>query len=76
MTDGDTRTATPLLAEMFPGVMIPVPLAKTPNRLEELPVVIEVGVAVKLVMTGRTGFTVTMTGREAVAPAAFVTVRV
>jgi len=50
--DGDTLTATPLVAAMFPGVIIPVPFAKTPTRLAELPGATVVGLAVKLEMVG------------------------
>ncbi len=48
---------------MFPGVMTPVPLAKTPVRFDELPNVIAGGLAMKLVMDGAAGpvgFTVTL----------------
>jgi hypothetical protein len=50
--DGETITVDPLVAAMFPGVIIPVPLAKTPNRLAEPPGATDSGLAVKLEMVG------------------------
>jgi hypothetical protein len=47
---GLTLTATPLLAAILPGVMTPVPLAKTLDKLALLPTVMLAGVAAKLVM--------------------------
>jgi hypothetical protein len=64
---------------MFPGVITPVPLAKTPVRLDVPPAVTAVGVAVKLVIVGAvttTGFTVTVAVWVIVAPAELVTVSV
>jgi hypothetical protein len=52
VTGGVTLTVCPLVTSMFPGAMTPVPLAKTAVKLEELPVVIAAGLAVKLVMAG------------------------
>ena len=52
VTGGVTLTVCPLVTAMFPGAMTPVPLAKTAVKLEELPVVIAAGLAVKLVMAG------------------------
>jgi len=49
---GETLTAVPLVTVMFPGVMTPVPLAKTPVRLADPPAVTAVGLAVKLVIVG------------------------
>ena len=48
VTGGVTLTVCPLVTAMFPGAMTPVPLAKTAVKLEELPVVIAAGLAVKL----------------------------
>ena len=45
-------TATPLLAGRLPGVMTPVPFAKTPVRAAVDPSVMEVRFAVKLVIEG------------------------
>ena len=50
--DGETATALPLLTEMLPGVMTPVPPEKTAVRLELDPAVIVEGLAVKLLMDG------------------------
>jgi hypothetical protein len=47
---GLTVTATPLLAGRLPGVMTPVPFAKTPVRAAGDPSVMEVRFAVKLVI--------------------------
>jgi hypothetical protein len=41
---------------MFPGVITPVPLAKTPVRAIVAPAVTAVGLAVKLVIAGSLGF--------------------
>ena len=49
--------ATPLVATTLPGVMTPVPLAKTPVKATLDPTVIAVGFAEKLVMEGATGVT-------------------
>ena len=49
---GVTLTAVPLVTAMFPGVIMPVPSAKTPVRLAVPPTVTAVGLAVKLVMVG------------------------
>jgi len=49
---GLTETAEPLVAEMVPGVITPVPLENTPVRLELVPETIEAGLAVKLLMAG------------------------
>ena len=73
---GETLTGDPLVAGRFPGVITPVPLAKTPVRLAELPAVIDAGLAVKLVMVGGAGVTVTMTVCVIAVPVAGVTVRV
>ena len=55
VTAGETLTAVPLLAGRLPGVITPVPLSKTPVRLDVPPGFTAVGLAVKLVMTGTTG---------------------
>jgi hypothetical protein len=47
---GLTVTATPLLAARLPGVITPVPFAKTPVRAALAGAVMEVGFAVKLVI--------------------------
>jgi hypothetical protein len=56
--------------------MTPVPLAKTAVRLADPPTAIDVGLAVKLVITGAMGVTVTVAVCVAAIPAALVTVRV
>ena len=48
MTEGETLTGVPLVAGRLPGVITPVPLAKTPVRLVDPPAVMIVGVAAKL----------------------------
>ena len=55
VAEGATGTGTPLLAARLPGVMTPVPLEKTPVRLDVDPAVIEEGLAVKLEIDGETG---------------------
>jgi hypothetical protein len=72
---GLTGTGVPLVAEMFPGVMTPVPPVNTPVRFALPPVVIEVGLAEKLVMAGA-ATTTTDTVVEAIAPPAPLTVSV
>ena len=69
-------TAVALVAAMFPGVMTPVPLAKTPVRSADPPAVTVAGFAVKLVIVGARGVTVTVTPWVAVSPIALVTVRI
>ena len=66
------------MAAMLPGVIIPVPFAKTPVRAAEAPAAIDVGFATKLVMTGAAEFEFTVTVAVWVAgvPVEFVTVRV
>lgn len=49
---GETLTAVPLVVAMFPGEMIPVPLTNIPVRCASPPLVIVVGLAVKLVIAG------------------------
>ena len=73
---GETLTGVPMVAGRLPGVIMPVPLAKTPVRLVEPPAVIDAGLAVKLVMVGATGFTVTVTVCVTAGPMTGVTVRV
>ena len=65
----------PDVAEILPGVITPVPLLKTGVKVVELPLKILVLPAVKDVATGA-GTTVTVVFVEAVAPIAFVTVKV
>ena len=76
MDDGETLTAVPLVTVIFPGVITPFPPLKTPVRMADPPVVIVVGLAVKLVIFDGTGFTVTVTVFETAVPAEFVTVSV
>jgi hypothetical protein len=73
---GETLTAVPLVTVVFPGVITPVPLAKTPVRLAVAPAVIVAGLAVKLVIVGARGFTVTVAVCATAPPALFVTVRI
>ena len=49
---GLTVTPGPLVAGRLPGVMTPVPFAKTPVRVALDPSVMEVGFTVKLVIEG------------------------
>ena len=56
---GLTLTATPLVAGRLPGVMTPVPFAKTPVRKVLPPVVMVVALEVKLLIVGA-AFTVTV----------------
>jgi hypothetical protein len=55
---GLTVTATPLVAARLPGVMTPVPFAKTPVRAALAPSAMEVGFAVKLLIDGGGGVSV------------------
>jgi hypothetical protein len=52
---GLTLTPVPLVTGRLPGVITPVPFANTPVRVALDPVVIEVGLAPKLVMEGGGG---------------------
>jgi hypothetical protein len=61
---------------MFPGVTTPVPPVKTAVRLELPPAVMVVGLAVKLVMVGGAGVTVTVAVWLTWVPFEAVTVRV
>ena len=72
---GLTVTPTPLVAVRLPGVMTPVPFAKTPVRVALDPVVMDLGIAMKLVIVGA-GFTVIVAVAVAAAPLVGVTVRV
>jgi hypothetical protein len=49
---GETLTDVPLVTLMFPGVMTPVPLVKTPVKPVDPPAVTAVGLAAKLVIIG------------------------
>jgi hypothetical protein len=49
---GLTLTAAPLVAGILPGVITPVPLAKTPVSVVLAPTVIVAGLALKLLMVG------------------------
>ena len=74
---GLTVTPTPLVAARLPGVMTPVPFAKTPVRVALDPVVIVVGLPMKLVIVGAAaGFTVTMAIAVTAVPLVGVTVSV
>jgi hypothetical protein len=75
---GLTVTTVPLVADRFPGVMTPVPLAKTAVRVEVPPAVIAAGFATNLEIDGpgRAPFTVTVAAWVTVVPEAPVTVRV
>ena len=72
---GLTLTAVPLVAGILPGVITPVPPAKTPVRLVLAPAVIVAGLAAKLVIVGA-GTTVTVTVCVTAAPLDGVTVSV
>ena len=52
-------TGVPLVTPMFPGVMNPVPLAKTAVKVVDAPDRIDEAPAVKLVITGVAGATPT-----------------
>lgn len=52
---GLTVTGIPLVTGRFPGVITPVPFTKTPVNVALVPSVTVVGLAVKLVIDGRTG---------------------
>ena len=73
---GETLTGDPLVVGRLPGVIVPVPLAKTPVRLVEPPAVMLAGLAVKLVMVGGAGVTVTVTVCVIGVPVVGVTVSV
>ena len=72
---GLTVTPGPLVAARLPGVMTPVPLAKTPVRVALDPGVMVVGLAVKLVIVGAE-FTVRVAAAVTAVPLAGVTVSV
>ena len=72
---GLTLTGVPLVAGRLPGVITPVPLAKTAVRLELPPTVIVAGLATKLVIAGA-GTTITVTVWVTAAPLEPVTVMV
>ena len=65
-----------MVAVRFPGVITPVPPPKTPRRFTDASAVIAAGVAVKLVIVGAVGVTVTVAVWTAVAPKELVTVRI
>jgi hypothetical protein len=52
VTVGLTLTAVPLVTARLPGVITPVPFAKTAVRLELPPAPIDVGLATKLLIVG------------------------
>ena len=72
---GLTVTPTPLVAVRLPGVMTPVPFAKTPVRVALDPVVMVLGIAMKLVIAGA-GSTVMVAVAVTAVPLVGVTVRV
>ena len=72
---GLTVTPTPLAAVRLPGVIRPVPFAKTPVRVALDPVAMVGGIALKLVIVGA-GFTVMATVEATAVPLVGVTVRV
>jgi hypothetical protein len=72
---GLTLTSTSLVTARFPGVITPVPLAKTAVSVELPPAVIAVGLARKLVIEGA-GVTVTVAACVIAIPVEGVTVRV
>ena len=72
---GLTLTPTPLVAVRLPGVMTPVPLAKTGVSVELDPVVMVAEFAPKLVMVGA-GFTVMVAVAVTAVPVVGVTVSV
>jgi hypothetical protein len=72
---GLTVSSAPLVAGRLPGVMTPLPFAKTPVRVALDPVVIVDGLAVKLVIVGAE-FTVIMAVAVTAVPLVGVTVSV
>ena len=72
---GLTVTPAPLVAERLPGVMTPAPFAKTPVRVALDPVVMVVGIPMKLVIVGA-GFRVMVAVAVTAVPLVGVTVRV
>jgi len=75
VTVGLTLISVPLVAARLPGVITPVPFAKTAVRSELAPAAIVVGFATKLAIVGA-GTTVTVTVRVIAVPTGGVTVRV
>ena len=73
---GLTLTGVPLVTARLPGVITPVPFTKTAVRLEFAPAAIVAGFAVKLVINGVPGFTMTSTVCLTAVPTELVTVRV
>lgn len=72
---GETVTGVPLVTAMLPGVITPVPFEKMAVRLAELPVVMDVGLAMKLLIVGA-GSTATVVVWVTDVPSGFVTVSV
>ena len=72
---GLTLTGVPLVTVRLPGVITPVPLAKTAVRLELPPIAMVTGFAIKLVIDGA-GTTVTVAVWVIAVPVGGVTVRV
>jgi hypothetical protein len=75
VAEGLTLTGVPLVTGIGPGVITPVPLAKTPVKLELPPGPTVVGLATKLVIVGA-AMTVTLVDSVAAVPAGGVTVSV
>jgi ABC-type nickel/cobalt efflux system permease component RcnA len=73
---GLTLTAVPLVTEILPGLMTPVPPEKTAVRLELVPVSMVGGAATKLVMMAGTALTVTVVVAVTASPLLGVTVSV
>jgi len=73
---GLTLTPVPLVTEIFPGVITPVPLENTPVRVLLDPEVMVAGFATKLVMVGTIVVTVTVAVCVTAVPVVGVTVRV
>lgn len=72
---GVRLTGAPLVTEIAPGLMTPLPYENTEVREVEVPAVIVVAPAVKLAITGA-GTIVTVVCAVTKVPAAFVTVSV
>jgi hypothetical protein len=72
---GLTLSGVPLVTGMLPGVITPVPFAKTPVKLALPPGPTVVGLATKLVMVGAAS-TITLVVAVTAAPTGGVTVRV
>lgn len=76
MVAGLTLTGVPLVTGKLPGVIMPVPLTKSANRLELPPAAIVAGVGTKVVIAGAVGLKVTVVIWLIADPTGLVTVRV